>query len=122
MGIHYGNETELGNATLDPDHPELIIYEQRGSRLRLVGVEFLVTKDAWEAAGNTTPPVLLGQAFQFVNAPNRYGLPAFYELHVWLWKRNPLGVYAPTNPNLKCPKGVYSFSERAPKLVAHDAH
>jgi len=28
----------------------------------------------------------MGQHFQFAGAPNRYRLPAFYELHVWAWK------------------------------------
>jgi hypothetical protein len=26
-------------------------------------------------------------------AGNRYGLPAFYELHAWLWKDNPIGLF-----------------------------
>lgn len=69
-------------AALDPRAPELLIYEQRGGRLRLVGVEFLVIAEAWHAV-NSAPPVLLGQHFQLVGAPNRYGLPPFYELHVW---------------------------------------
>ena len=82
MGIHFANAALIDNAALDPQAPELLIYEQRGGRLRLVGVEFLVIAEAWHAA-NPGPPVLLGQHFQLVGAPNRYGLPPFYELHVW---------------------------------------
>jgi hypothetical protein len=102
MGIHYVNADEFDNGTLDPDHPELVIYEQRGERLRLVGVEFLVTKAKWEAAGNTSPPVLVGQQFQFVNEPNRYGLPAFYEIHVWAFKDNRNGMFTDFNPAVSC--------------------
>jgi hypothetical protein len=40
-----------------------------------------------------------------------------YDLHVWLWKDNPAGLFSPTNPAVKCPKGSYSFTETAPKLV-----
>ena len=40
-----------------------------------------------------------------------------YDLHVWLWKDNPAGIFSPTNPAVKCPKGSYSFTETAPKLV-----
>jgi len=40
-----------------------------------------------------------------------------YDLHVWLWKTNPEGVYSPTNPAVKCPKAAYSFAEAAPKMV-----
>jgi hypothetical protein len=40
-----------------------------------------------------------------------------YDLHVWLWKENPAGMFSPTNPGLKCPKTGYSFREKAPKAV-----
>jgi hypothetical protein len=40
-----------------------------------------------------------------------------YDLHVWLWKKNPAGLFSPTNPDIKCPSGKYSFSEPTPKLV-----
>jgi hypothetical protein len=101
MGIHYGNG-ELIDGELQADQPELLIYEQRGGRLRLLGVEYLVPVDAWTAAGNTAPPVLVGQHFQFVNSPNRYGLGAFYELHVWAWKNNPNGMFVDWNPTVSC--------------------
>ena len=42
-----------------------------------------------------------------------------YDLHAWLWKTNPAGLFAPTNPNVKCPPGAYTFNETAPKLVHH---
>lgn len=38
-----------------------------------------------------------------VDAPNRFGLPAFYMLHVWFWKTNPLGMFNPYNPRVHCP-------------------
>jgi hypothetical protein len=63
------------------NQPELLIDECRGGRLRLVGVEYLVLLDAWNAAGTISPPVLVGEQFQVVNSPNRYGIGALYELH-----------------------------------------
>jgi hypothetical protein len=38
---------------------------------------------------------------KFVNAK---GGPAFphYQLHVWVWKNNPNGMYTPFNPNVSC--------------------
>ena len=42
-----------------------------------------------------------------------------YDLHVWLWKDNPAGMFSPTNPKIKCPKGPYTFEETAPKIVPH---
>ena len=100
MGVHYGKDPLDGE--LHADQPELLIYEQRGGRPRLVGVEYLVPAEAWTAAGNTAPPVLVGRRFQFVTSPNRYGLPDFYELHVWAWKDNPKGPFADWNPMVSC--------------------
>lgn len=102
MGVHYPNGGLVEDPALDPAQPEILVYEQRGGRLHLLGVEYLVLAGAWHAAHAEGPPVLLGQQFHFVNSPNRYGLPAFYELHVWAWKNNPLGAFADFNPNVSC--------------------
>jgi len=45
---------------------------------------------------------LFGQAFSAVGTDNRYGLPPFYELHAWIWKRNPNGMFADYNPRVDC--------------------
>jgi hypothetical protein len=37
-----------------------------------------------------------------VGADNRYGLPPFYERHVWLWAHNPAGMYEDWNPKVSC--------------------
>jgi hypothetical protein len=105
MGIHYGKPALIGDPGIDAATPELLIYEQRGSRLYLVGVEFLVLADAWNAL-HSGPPVLMGQHFQLVSAPNRYGLPAFYELHVWAWRDNPFGAFVDWNPEVSCAEFV----------------
>ena len=34
---------------------------------------------------------------------NRFGLPAFYSLHAWIWKFNPSGTFAMWNPQVHCP-------------------
>jgi hypothetical protein len=103
MGIHYANGTLIGDGLIDAKAPELLIYEQKDGRLRLVGVEFLVLADAWNASHpNGEPPVLMGQHFHFVGSPNRYRLPAFYELHVWAWRDNPSGDFVDWNPDVSC--------------------
>jgi len=101
MGIHFANGTLVGDGVLDADRPELLIYEQRGGRLRLLGVEYLVLAEAWHAH-TAAPPVLMGQHFHYVGSPNRYGLPAFYELHVWAWRDNPNGMFVDWNPAASC--------------------
>lgn len=103
MGIHYVNGALL-NGTLDPRYPQALIYEPSGGALRLVGVEFIVFQAAWDAAHKGVPPVLDGQTLQFVGSPNRFGIPAFYELHVWAWRDNPLGAYVDWNTKVTCAK------------------
>jgi hypothetical protein len=44
----------------------------------------------------------MGQHFQFVGTPNRYRLPAFYELHVWAWRDNSFGTFVDWNPDVSC--------------------
>jgi hypothetical protein len=102
MGIHYVNGTLLGNLTLDPAQPQALIYEPSNGKLRLVGVEFILDSATWLAANNNTPPVLDGQVFNFVDAPNRFNIPSFFELHVWAWRDNPQGAFVDWNNNVNC--------------------
>ncbi|MGA7219919.1 MAG: hypothetical protein WBX38_16505 [Candidatus Sulfotelmatobacter sp.] len=102
MGIHYVNGTLLGNLTLDPSQPEALIYEPSNGKLTLVGVEFILDSATWLAANNNTPPVLNGQVFNFVDAPNRFNIPSFFELHVWAWRDNPQGSYVDWNNHVTC--------------------
>jgi hypothetical protein len=44
----------------------------------------------------------MGQAFHLFTSPNRFGLPAFYTLHVWAWKENPKGAFVNWHPNVSC--------------------
>jgi hypothetical protein len=97
MGIHYAGPF-TNDGALRADQPDLLVYELRRGRLRLVGVEYLQEVRGWTGP----PPVLAGQQFHLVNAPNRYGLDAFYELHVWAWEDNPNGTFADWNPRVAC--------------------
>jgi hypothetical protein len=102
MGIHYINLALVGDGEIDAEHPEALIYEPMGDRRRLVGVEYIVDAATWLKNHNNTPPMLEGQAFQFVGSPNRYGIPAFFELHVWAWRDNPNGAFVDWNNNVSC--------------------
>ena len=75
MGIHYVNGTLLANLTLDPSQPQALIYEPSNGKMTLVGVEFILDSASWLAANNNAPPVLDGQVFNFVGAPNRFNIP-----------------------------------------------
>lgn len=101
MGVHLVNGDLVGDGALDATRPEALLYEEKNGQMRLVAVEYVVIAEAWHAT-NEAPPVLMGQLFNYVGAPNRYGIPAFYELHVWAWKHNPNGVFADWNPAVSC--------------------
>ena len=94
MGIHYVNGDLIKDPTLDLAKPEAVMYEpQADGSLALVAVEYIT---------HIGPVALEGQLFSFVNAPNRYGLDPFYELHVWAWRANPTGTFADMNPDVSC--------------------
>ncbi len=103
MGIHYVNGDLVAGGVIDAARPQALVYEpQPNGRLRLVAVEYIAFQAPWELA-HATPPSLFGRQFELVTAPNRYGLPPFYELHAWLWSHNPLGMFDDWNPRVSCP-------------------
>jgi hypothetical protein len=103
MGIHYVKGDLVGDGAIDALKPEALMYELRNGRQQLTGVEYVVLAEAWDA-NHEGPPMLMGQVFHYVPAPNRYRIPAFYELHVWAWKFNPRGMFVDWNPTVSCEK------------------
>ena len=101
MGVHYINGTYVGDGEIDATKPEALIYEPWDGQMRLVGVEYIVDAATWMKK-HDSPPMLEGQAFQLVNSPNRYGLPPFFELHVWAWRSNPDGAFVDWNTHVSC--------------------
>jgi len=102
MGLHYINGTLVGSGVLDPTRPQIVIYEAMpDGSLQLIGADFLVLADAWNAT-HSGPPEMMGQLFHLFEAPNRFGLPAFYTLHVWAWKDNPNGAFVNWHPTVSC--------------------
>lgn len=98
MGVHLINGALLGKE-VDAESPEALIYEPApNGRMRLVGVEIITFASDWV----NEVPVLDGHLLHYVGAPNRYGIPAFYEIHVWAWRNNPDGSFADWNPRVTC--------------------
>jgi hypothetical protein len=103
MGLHYVNSYILGLGEVDATRPQIVIYEPTpGGRPKLTGADYLVFADAWDAKHPGEPPELMGQLFHYFESPNRFGLPAFYTLHVWAWKDNPNGAFVNWHPNVSC--------------------
>jgi hypothetical protein len=115
MGIHFVNVPSVGQK-LDPMRPNVLIYEPTKKGLRLVAVEWLVplTPDTKE------PPKLLGQVFQGPMEGHYPLIPkefVHYDLHAWLFKDNPNGMFSPTNPSVKCNKAEFPMLEKPTKMM-----
>ena len=99
MGVHLENPALMADPALDIRRPEILVYAiNPNGRLRLIALEYFEA-----AAQTTTTPVLFGQAFQGPMAGHHPGMPEHYDLHVWVWKPNPSGMFAQFNPNVHCP-------------------
>ena len=103
MGLHYVNGALVGSGVIDATRPQIVIYEPKpDGGLKLIGADYLVLADMWNAQHSDGPPQLMGQLFHYFESPNRFGLPAFYTLHVWAWKNNPNGAFVNWHPNVSC--------------------
>jgi hypothetical protein len=103
MGLHYVNGALVNSGVIDATHPQIVLYEaQPNGSLKLTGADYLVLADAWDANHPGVTPQLMGQIFHYFASPNRFGLPAFYTLHVWAWKENPKGAFVNWHPHVSC--------------------
>jgi hypothetical protein len=116
MGIHFINMALVG-PKLDSTKPQVLLYEPVGDKLVLTGAEWFVPTELAK-----TPPTILGHQLMGPMEGHAPIMPAelhHWDLHVWLWKDNPNGMFSPTNSAVKCPKTGYgySFADEPPKMV-----
>jgi hypothetical protein len=103
MGLHYVNMDLVTKGEVKLNHPQIVIYEPTSDgHVRLTGADYLILAEGWDKNHPGDPPQLMGQLFHLFDAPNRFGLPAFYTLHVWAWKDNPNGAFVNWHPNVSC--------------------
>lgn len=121
MGIHYvrmdllgingpPNPRVAGTSTYtDFNKPSVLIYEpEADGSLKLVAVENLVFTKAWEAAGNKKRPSFHGTPYNYMaddpatKIDEGHMFEPHYDLHVWLYRENPAGVFAQFNPDVSC--------------------
>ena len=99
MGYHFQNPALMDDGVLDPERPEILLYERAANgRYKLTGVEYYIPASQTAAA-----PVLFGQTFLGPMPAHDPGMQTHYDLHVWLWKHNPSGMFALWNPDVSCP-------------------
>jgi hypothetical protein len=101
MGVHLVKGALVQSGNLDPARPQALVYEHANGKLQLAAVEYVVFQSAWDST-HSSPPTLFGQQFVLNPDDNRFGLPAFYSLHAWVWKDNPSGMFQSWNPAVHC--------------------
>jgi hypothetical protein len=117
MGVHFLNPGLFGPMP-DPMAPQLLLYEPDAQgQLNLVAAEWFIPL----ATGIESRPELFGQRFQGPMEGHEPLIPKevhHYDLHVWLFKENPAGLFNATNPDVSC-VGAYVLDEVAPAEVPH---
>ncbi|WRZ91281.1 hypothetical protein OHB54_20715 [Streptomyces sp. NBC_01007] len=103
MGYHYFNESRYGS--LDPAKPAALLFEDgKDGKRKLAGVEWIVLdSDQNMKTAKDRPSMFGGQKFDGPMPGHYPGMPIHYDLHVWLWKHNPSGLFNRWNPRVKCP-------------------
>lgn len=107
MGYHYVKPDLLGPG-VDPAQPEALLYADKpGGGLRLVGVEYVELAPGAEPAADPHQvdldgPQLFGQHFNGLMAGHGPDMPTHWDLHVWIWQHNRLGLFAQDNPAVDC--------------------
>lgn len=121
MGIHFARPDLLGisgppsprvsgtGTYTDFLRPAILIYEpQADGSLELVAVENLVFARAWTEAGHAAPPSFHGVTYDTMAddpatpADEAHLFEPHYDRHVWIYRANPNGVFAPFNPAVTC--------------------
>lgn len=117
MGVHFLNPALIG-PTPDPFRPQILVYEpDRAGRLRLAAAEWFIPL----ATGVTERPSIFGRPFDGPMEGHEPLMPRalhHYDLHVWLWKDNPAGVFSAINPTVDCAASPYRLMEAPPTMVA----
>jgi hypothetical protein len=116
MGVHFINMSYVG-PKIDSTKPQVLLYEPVGDKLVLTGAEYFVP-----TAVSKTPPTVLGHQLMGPMEGHAPIMPAelhHWDLHVWLYKNNPNGMFSPTNSAVKCPTTGYgyNFADAPPKMV-----
>ncbi len=109
MGVHLLNTANVG-PVLDPAKPQILVYEPVGDKLVLAAAEWFMPV----AVAGDKAPTIFGQTLYGPMDGHEPIMPAalrHYDLHVWLWKNNPAGMFVSTNKAVKCsPKATYTVA------------
>jgi hypothetical protein len=103
MGFHYVNPALIADPAVAATDPEILLYApKRNGKLKLVGLEYFKVDADQNLTTDDDRPSLFGQPFDGPMLGHGPGMPIHYDLHVWLWRANPSGLFAPWNPAVSC--------------------
>jgi hypothetical protein len=103
MGFHYENLALIEDGELDPLRPEVLVYQPtRNGNLRLGAVEYFQVDGDQDLATDDDRPWLFDVPFDGPMLGHNPVMPIHYDLHVWLYRHNPAGVFAMWNPRVSC--------------------
>ncbi|MBO4210431.1 hypothetical protein [Micromonospora echinofusca] len=105
MGYHFVNEAHQQDGIFDVTRPEILLYAPGPDGLRLAGVEYLAVDADQDLTTDDDRPELFGVPFDGPMPGHEPGMPVHYDLHVWVWRHNPAGMFAVWNPGLSCAQG-----------------
>jgi len=104
VGYHYTNLELVNDGVVDAEKPEILIYfPSRQGGLRLVALEYFKADADGDLATDDDKPSLFDVEFVGPIPPSAPGQPNHYEMHAWIWAKNPDGTFAHFNENLQCP-------------------
>jgi len=103
MGVHFVNNAIVQSGELDPAKPPILVYQPTsGGGFTLVAVEYFKPDADQNTSTDDDRPTLFGRAFDGPMLGHSPGMPIHYDLHVWFWKHNPSGLFAPWNRDATC--------------------
>lgn len=116
MGYHFVNFELFSDQSVDALRPEGLVYEQKNGLFKLVAAEYLMIALANTPEGPepwfgpepppdgffTAKPSLFGRPFDGPMAGHEEGMPWHYDLHAYIWKSNPDGIFTAFNPRVSC--------------------
>ena len=102
MGYHYVNPTLL-QQPIDIKRPAILVYQPDGDGgRRLVAAEYFKADADQDLTTDGDRPILLNTPFDGPMLGHEPGMPIHYDLHVWIWQHNPVGMLDQFNPSGTC--------------------
>jgi hypothetical protein len=104
MGYHYENAALMADDRVEIFRPEVLLFAPNptSGNVELVGIEYWKRDADQNVNTDGDRPSLFGRPFNGPMAGHSPVMPVHYDLHVWLFRHNPSGLFADWNPKVSC--------------------